>query len=326
MRKFVLLIIFINLNIAAYNQLIKGIVLDQKTRDTISFATIYFNGTFVGTNSDVHGRFELDISKNTLMPLTISAIGYYSVTLTNFSTVKPITIYMAPKVYELSEVVIKSQSHARERIADLREFKNEFLGTTSNANQCEILNENEITFNYGSDQDILKAYASKPIIINNKALGYKITYFLDQFEYDRRTKTFIFKGNIIFNEAYEITDPHRVVFERKRKHAYLGSRTHFFNLLWENKIESSAFAITSPEDVPLDYSKIVFQDNNNRKFLRYSEKLKISYYKRLSIVVFLKSSVYFDKNGYYDPTGISWEGDMADQRIADMLPLEYSIR
>jgi CarboxypepD_reg-like domain len=105
MKKFILIFLFANFNIVAYNQVIKGTVLENKTNSPI-FAAIYFSGTFVGTLSDLNGNFELDISKNASMPLTISSIGYYSVTLTDFLTYKPLIIYMTPKVYEVKEVDI----------------------------------------------------------------------------------------------------------------------------------------------------------------------------------------------------------------------------
>jgi hypothetical protein len=84
MRRLTLLLIFINLSTSAFNQVIKGTILEEKIKKAICFATVYFNGTFVGTSSDENGHFELNISKNRLMPLTISAIGYYSVTLSDF--------------------------------------------------------------------------------------------------------------------------------------------------------------------------------------------------------------------------------------------------
>ncbi|MBK6284266.1 MAG: carboxypeptidase-like regulatory domain-containing protein [Draconibacterium sp.] len=63
MRKFFLLIALIILQMAAYCQVINGTIIDSKTDSTICFATIYFNGTFVGTSSDINGNFKLDISK-----------------------------------------------------------------------------------------------------------------------------------------------------------------------------------------------------------------------------------------------------------------------
>jgi hypothetical protein len=56
-----MMLLFSGLNIVAYNQVIKGTVFDKKTNEKIGFATLYFNGTFVGTYSDENGHFELDI-------------------------------------------------------------------------------------------------------------------------------------------------------------------------------------------------------------------------------------------------------------------------
>ena len=165
MRRFILFFLFLNTYLVAYNQVIKGTILDQKTLDKINFAYIYFNGTSVGTNSDQNGNFELDISKNASMPLTISALGYYSVTLTDFSAANPVLVHMKPKVFELNDVVIKGKSLARKRQLNLNLFREAFLGATANAEDCEIINEDDITFNYDSDTETLKSFASKPIII-----------------------------------------------------------------------------------------------------------------------------------------------------------------
>src|SRR5512136_132156 len=57
-------------------QVIKGAVLDIETRKPVSFAYLYFSGTFTGTQSDKDGYFELDVSKNATQQLIISAVGY----------------------------------------------------------------------------------------------------------------------------------------------------------------------------------------------------------------------------------------------------------
>jgi hypothetical protein len=33
-----------------------------------------------------------------------------------------------------------------------------------------------------------------------------------------------------------------------------------------------------------------------------------------------------DQNGYFDPFGISWSGEMSKQRIADQLPYDYKLK
>ncbi len=328
MKKLVLLILLVNHFLVAYNQILKGTILDKDTEDKIVYAAIYFNGTFVGTYSDQNGNFQLDVSKNTTMPLSISAIGYNSVTINSFSSNNPLIVYLTPKVYNLSEVVINAKSLDRERRSNLVLFKNIFLGTTSNAHWCEIINENDITFNYKSDKDTLRAFASKPLQIENRALGYKITYFLDKFEYDRKNRTFFFKGNIVFNEDMTTEELQKQSYERHRRNAYLGSRMHFFRELWANNLKATGFVVQNPSEENLNYEKIVFEENDHKKYLSYREYLIITYYSKVvkSYIVFLKDRVFFDGTGYFDASGISWEGQMVDRRIGDLLPYEYVLK
>jgi len=89
-------------------------------------------------------------------------------------------IYLSPKIQELNEFVVKAKGNWK---THFRIFKREFLGETENASDCYILNEHDIRLSYNSDSSTLRAFASKPILIHNKALGYSITYYLDKFKY-----------------------------------------------------------------------------------------------------------------------------------------------
>jgi hypothetical protein len=209
---------------------------------------------------------------------------------------------------------------------NLRTFRDEFLGNTGNALTCEIENEEDIGFNYGKDRDTLKAYAKKPIIIHNKALGYTITYFLEKFEYYRGSKSFIFRGSIMFKEDLIADASQKEAVERRRQNTYLGSRMHFFRVLWANQIEQSGFVVRTGDNQIINPRLLVVQDQNRRKYIAYPEPVGICYYSKTpkSRLIFLKNKVFFDNRGYYDPTGITWQGDMARSRIADWLPYEYS--
>ena len=326
MKKIILILLFASFNIVAFNQIITGTVLENNTNKP-NTATIYFNGTFVGTLSDLNGNFKLDISKNTLMPLTISSIGYYSVTLSDFLAHTPLVIYMTPKVYEVKEVVIASKSLAKRRVANLNLFRKVFLGLTDNGRNCKIINENDITFNYDNDRDTLKAFSSKPILINNMLLGYKITYYLDKFEYCKIDRSIFLKGSLIFNEDLANGDKHKKLYEIRRKDTYLGSRMHFFRALWANDLESAGFMVKNSSDKYFNYFDIVedslsVSSGNHTKFLKNCNNLSILYDTRLTKMIFLKGKVFFDKDGYFEQTNpsISWEGDMMDKRVGDMLP------
>jgi len=324
MKKTALILLFFQITVISFSQVIKGTISDKKTKSAIDYASVYINGTFIGTYTDENGNFELDISKSPSMPVSISAIGYYSVTLDEYSVSKPLIISLEPKIFELQEVVIKAKAIDRQRRANMVIFRNEFLGTTDNGRMCDILNEKDITFNYGSDRDTLKAYASKPILIENRALGYKITYYLDAFEFYRKEQSFFFKGNMVFTEDLTSDESKQQFYTKKRQYAYIGSRMHFFRTLWTNSLGSTGFDVKNPAGIKLNINQYVFADKNG-KYLKNNTSLDLYYYSRFrtSSIIFLKDKVYFYGNGYYDPAGILWEGRLAMQRVGDWLPYEY---
>ena len=233
-------------------------------------------------------------------------------------------VELIPKVFELEEVVVSTKSLVRKRRACMRIVKNEFIGLTSNARKCYILNEEDITFNYGSDQDTLKAYASKPIHIRNLSLGYDISYHLGRFEYDRRTQTTLYTGSIIFNRDLAEDEESLQRYERRRAYAFTGSSKHFFRALWANSLESEGFVLTNYRtEQNLQYEDIVSENFQGRKFLVYNQDIKIDYYSNLSYISFREFQVYFEADGYFEPLPIIWTGKMSEQRIADFLPFEY---
>ena len=328
MKKITLLLLIINLYTTAFNQVIRGTVYDKRTKNAICFATVYFNGTFMGTTADQDGLFMLNVAKNKSTPITISAVGYYSVTLADYSKSEPLVVYLEPKTYEIEEVVVSTRSLERKRRRYLALFRDEFIGTTDNAQNCKILNEGDITFNYYSDNDTIKAYALKPILIENKSLGYKVTYYLDKFEFYKKRGITFFCGNIIFNEDLAEGNANKEDYVRARKLAYLGSRMHFFRELWSGSLESTGFTVMNLETRHLLISEFVTTDENNNKYLKYPLNLYIDYYVKFvnhkSIIKLLEDNVYFDESGFFNPSGITWDGDMAKLRIADWLPYEYS--
>ena len=323
MRKYILLFLCLNCFTIGHSQIVKGIVLNEKTKTAIPFASVYYNGTFAGTVSNVKGYFELNRSEHVSMPLVISAIGYYSFILKDFSSSRTIEIYLKPKEYEIKEAVIKSKSLAALRKKDMRLFKKEFLGFSHNALMCKIMNEKDITFNYYADIDTLKAFASNPILIVNNALGYKVTYYLDRFEYYRKNGGILLSGNIVFKENKANGDTQNE-YTRKRKDTYKGSRMHFFRSISLNDSIIEGFTIYTT-DKKLNLNDFVFVDHKENRYLSYPEGFFINSTSGTTYVTVLKNYVFFDNNGYFDGSGLNWSGYMGDQRVADWLPYEYTV-
>jgi len=325
MKRLALFFLFISFFRPAFSQTVRGIVMDKSNNKKIDFASVYINDTYIGTNTDKNGYFELDISRYKTLPLTISALGYYSLTLTEFSTDKIIEVYLKPKIFELKEVVVEAKSPPRNRKKNLKIFRQQFLGISSNGQKCDISNENDIVFRNAGNT--LIAYASKPLIITNYGLGYKLTYYLDTFEFNRGERSFLYQGNAIFNEDLSKGLAKKKFFDKRRKKAYLGSRNQFFSCLWSNSLKENGFVIMNSEGENIRYNDIVIVKSGSKKYLSYKGRIYIYYLSKSpnSYLDLLKNKVYFDRTGYFDGSGVKIIGQMAQQRVGDLLPYDYKV-
>jgi len=319
MKRILLGISFILASLQVNGQIIRGTVINKETKEKVVFATIYFNGTFVGTHSDPNGNFTLNIANYASRPLTVSALGYYSETITDFQVGKPLMISLKPKVFELKEVII----NAKTRDKNLRMFKENFLGASDNAVRCEIVNEKDITITF--ENDTLRAYASKPIQIINRGLGYKETYYLDAFWFHAKRSAFFISGNMVFNEDLGKDKSKKELYRITREQTYRGSKMHFFRALWINNLADQGYTLKNLGEAEPRYNDIVVSPDSIKKYLKFKGMLGIKDNLRMttSWITFLREQAFFDQKGYYDPFAISWDGAMARQRVGDLLPYEY---
>jgi hypothetical protein len=324
------------------SQTFKGTVYDQSTDSTLSFAVIYISGTSIGTYSNINGNFELIIPKNSSKPITISMVGYYSVTLTEYNNNKNYKVYLSTKTNELNEVVVSGKKGKWDTYLQI--FKRQFLGSSANALMCDILNVRDLRF-FNINDTTLSAYSLKPLIINNKALGYNITYYLDKFIYNYQkdekhifNETCFILGNYLFkDDLITLNESEKMAVERRRRNAYLGSRMHFFRLLYLGNLHHRGRNITALSDsitiptVFLIYSKnnsksILFKKDSISSYIKYKGDLQVKYKMMSSTIHIKKDSVYFEKYGFYDPFAVDFTGDMSNRRIGDLLPYEYKLK
>jgi hypothetical protein len=105
---------------------------------------------------------------------------------------------------------------------------------------------------------------------------------------------------------------------------------HFFRALWEDGLTDAGFTIKNSDDDFLSYKDIVRQEDSHRqdslnRYIKYiirSENLRI-FYTGVTTMIFFKPRLYFNKDGQFDNTAVTWEGEMLIKRIGDMLPYEY---
>lgn len=127
-------------------QTISAYIFDKKTEEPLLGATIYIDGTTIGTTTNNDGYFELDLKHSKNSNLIISFIGYKTRIFEMKSSQLPKKIYLEESESQLNEVIVEPDNWSRER--KLRIFKSEFLGKTEARKYCKIINEKDITLIY----------------------------------------------------------------------------------------------------------------------------------------------------------------------------------
>ncbi len=218
---------------------INGTVRDDK--ETIPGAAIYLSGTKISTISNNEGKFSIGNLPAGNYDLLIQVVGYlpYAKSILIADKSVQVDATLKANTVTLNEVVIKPDPN---RLAYLNLFKDYFIGRTPNAKDCKILNSEVLLIDYDKRNRVLTVTSNEFLIIENKALGYRIKYLLQNFEYDYKTQIVFFAGFPYFEEM-KGSKAKINRWNKKRNIAYLGSSIHFFRSLYEGTTQSEGFVI-----------------------------------------------------------------------------------
>ena len=133
---------------------------------------------------------------------------------------------LAPAVYDLDAVEVAAERPRRWR-RHLRQFEERFLGTSANARATEILNAHVLSFEVEGART-LTATASAPLEIENKALGYRLRFLLQQFSWDSETAHLKLVGSPHFEAMTPEDDRQARTWAANREQAFEGSLQHLF--------------------------------------------------------------------------------------------------
>lgn len=233
MKKLFLLLFFAASILSEAQVSLYGKVLDTDGKP-LKYAAVYLNNTTIGTTTDSHGAFLLSDVEHGYYTLVVSFMGYETSTyaVNTLDLPNEIVFKMSPRPTQLDEIVIKQKNRwSSKRAYFLRQFKENFIGTSFNAQKCKILNKDVIRFTYNEKEDILEAYVVSPIIVENNALGYKITYDLIHWKLEKMGVTYL--GYTRFEELKGKPRKERI-WKLDRQLAYNGSLRHFLNAAINN--------------------------------------------------------------------------------------------
>lgn len=223
-------------------QFVKGTVVDD-TGHRISNVNIYLDGTKTGTVSIEDGTFTLNLSTQKYGNLVFQKEDYET-----FTVGLPDLINKNSKV-----LLIKTSINEEKKIAPftseayekyINYFLNAFIGVDQE--NVKIKNLKSLKFSYDERNRFLTIKASKPLIIENKNLGYEISYNLISFSTDfKRSNMVNYTGTSFFKETKN-TDNVKL----NRMNAYEGSFLHFLRSIYDNKIVETGFIIYQANRTP----------------------------------------------------------------------------
>jgi hypothetical protein len=274
MRKFLLLLLLAPVSLYAQVK-ITGKVVSSENKSPLPDVSVFLSNSKVGNKTQKDGSFTLSDIKAGRYELVVSCVGYkpYSKNIIiGYTDTHLPTIGLEDRVGELGEVKITSErDKTRERYIAL--FTRAFLGSTKNAADCKIVNPEVIDFTYDKKSTKLSASTSIFLIIDNKALGYRIKYLIQSFLTDPILGFISYTGSSVF-EPMTSNALQEKIWQNNRAEAYRGSTMHFLRSCIANVVNENSFTVRElvrPEYRPTD-SLIMRRISHFRNSLSVSER------------------------------------------------------
>ncbi len=338
-------------------EIVEGTVNDVKTKAPLEFANVYFNGTTIGTQTDEKGYFKFTNPPVGAGKMVISYLGYQTFQFdVKIDPTKPLklAIDLTPIENLLADVEIKSKrDKSWERT--LKNFQEQFFGDSPNRGKCTIMNAWAIDFENDKD-GALVATASRPIEIENRALGFRIYFDLKNFTYSKSQVRVL--GTNRFEELKPADEKERKRWISNREQTFNRGSRQFFRKLFMNQFDQAGYIIYRMEQNSdwwgtnvWDRDKSFYKPNNAVSENSQLFQLNVSAHEKLlapkmfeviqdkvyvtvtsqnifdrhpvTKIKVIRPVVVTDKGHINDASAIEMMGYWAAERVADMLPNEY---
>ncbi len=337
--------------VSGQNIVLRGTVIDSTSQRGLRDAHVFIASSLIGTATDDDGQFILEDLPAGAHRIVVTMLGYEPATIDTLlrnSTNYELDLNLKPTTIELEEVVVNARL-ARRWQRRLSKFTRLFLGETSNSTLSTIINPEALSFT--SRLGKLSATASEPLIIENRALGYRLQYYLKEFFY--YGNTIKYDGEPSFSE---LTPADSAEWQRwlvNRKAAFYGSQRHFLLSLLRGQTQEEGFEIHRRFSLEANSARFAMDPNELldpgptplEQYLTFHGVLEITYtnesedesfkkwqreptWKRpghqRSFMELNSGPTLIDESGeVIDPYGVVVYGYYAFERIADKVPKEY---
>ncbi len=218
---------------------LQGNVTDEESGEPLPGAHVFIASSMKGTTTDEEGRYVLGDVPVGALRLYVSMIGYEPQArdiLLRTGATRIFDFVLTPAVVEIGEIVVEAKRDKNWK-RRLERFTRLFVGETPNADQTVITNPEVLDFKSSGGE--FRALAAEPLIIENRALGYRVRYFLKEFVAEpTRTR---YDGEPLYEEMAPSSEEAALEWEANRKAAFIGSFRHFLLALLAGQVEEQGF-------------------------------------------------------------------------------------
>lgn len=340
---------------------LQGVVRDAESGEAIAGAHVFVLESTLGTVTDASGHFSIYNLSDGAHKVGVSMLGYKPYTLQVDLPGLPagqLEIDLTQQVYQMDQVMVTGKRDRRWK-KQLRKFEQEVIGDSENARKTQIVNPEVLHFIQRKDVLLVQAY--EPLIIENRALGYRIYYDLVHcaIQHDQPQ----YKGIARFEEMEPANKKQQRRWHRNREIAYKGSFKHLLHVLAKGNstddLRKAGFTLALTPEFPSSFDEfekaiqmrrsdiddIVYKsENSSENLLRFNKYLLVTYddefessryvqnhlmhsrepdVQRSSIELRTAQTVFHTKGYLYDTYSVVLHGYMGWERMAEMLPLDY---
>lgn len=251
MRRITLLLIAFLFFQQANSQQLHGKVVDSETGEPLLFASVFFNGTTTGAITDSEGKFNIFGFDPGSYDLVVTYVGYRDFVEPlemEDGEVRELIVEMNQDEVVLPDFYFNSDTSGWKYNYEV--FWRDFIGTTNNATRVSIKEPHKIFLYYDVPENTLYAHSKEWIEIENRSLGYHLSYSLKEFSINFKTGQRYSFGITRFREMEPKNKREKAKWEKARLRAYNGSIHHFFAALKSDKLEENGFLLEELFRIP----------------------------------------------------------------------------
>ena len=223
----------------AQTGIITGTVTHGDNKTPLPRASVFLSNSSVGSATNEDGKYTLSGIRPGQYILVVTILGYENYTKTLLVGQEPIRldIQMTAREMMLREVVITSSADWKK---NYEAFRKEFIGVDENAKSCSVMNPHILNLTYNPTKQLLHADADEFLVVENKALGYRVKFLLNDFKIDKISNIISREGQQVFEELPG-SEAQKKRWHEKREEAYYGSSMHFYRSLYTDKLTQDGF-------------------------------------------------------------------------------------